>query len=149
MLKEDRKIEKELEESAVDFTRIKFVNASRGQVGTELTNYSKAILKFQRRLKELERAEKIISSVFTPKITITEVTNASGERIFIGKYRLYIETKPQLVTIYIGKANAFEGKDDPKLLSQAADKAMESTKKRLMAKNIDITADYLDITNLL
>jgi hypothetical protein len=56
MLKEDRKIEKELEESAVDFTRIKFVNASRGQVGTELTNYSKAILKFQRRLKELERA---------------------------------------------------------------------------------------------
>jgi hypothetical protein len=90
------------------------------------------------RIKELEDERKVIRSVLVPSITITEVTNAVGEQIFIGKYRLYIDSKPQLVTIYIGKANIFNGKEDPSLQLKAKEKALISNKKRLLAKNVDI-----------
>ena len=90
------------------------------------------------RIKELEDERKVIRSVLAPSITITEVTNAVGEQIFIGKYRLYIDSKPQLVTIYIGKANIFNGKEDPSLQLKAKEKALISNKKRLLAKNVDI-----------
>jgi hypothetical protein len=90
------------------------------------------------RIKELEDERKVIRSVLSPSITITEVTNAVGEQIFIGKYRLYIDSKPQLVTIYIGKANIFNGKEDPSLQLKAKEKALISNKKRLLAKNVDI-----------
>jgi len=92
------------------------------------------------RIKELEDERKVIRSVLVPSITITEVTNAVGEQIFIGKYRLYIDSKPQLVTIYIGKANIFNGKEDPSLQLKAKEKALISNKKRLLAKNVDIWA---------
>ena len=90
------------------------------------------------RIKELEDERKVIRSVLAPSITITEVTNAVGEQVFIGKYRLYIDSKPQLVTIYIGKANIFNGKEDPSLQLKAKEKALISNKKRLLAKNVDI-----------
>jgi len=90
------------------------------------------------KIKELEDERKVIRSVLVPSITITEVTNAVGEQIFIGKYRLYIDSKPQLVTIYIGKANIFNGKEDPSLQLKAKEKALISNKKRLLAKNVDI-----------
>jgi hypothetical protein len=90
------------------------------------------------RIKELEDERKVIRSVLVPSITITEVTNAVGEQIFIGKYRLYIDSKPQLVTIYIGKANIFNGKEDPSLQLKAKEKALISNKKRLLAKNVYI-----------
>ena len=91
-------------------------------------------------IKEDEFEYRVIHSVIQPSITITEVTNAVGDRIFIGKYRLYIDSKPQLVTIYIGKADNFSGKDDPQLLSRAKEKALISNEKRLLAKNIHISA---------
>ena len=91
-------------------------------------------------IKEDELEFKAIYSVIQPSITITEVTNAVGDRIFIGKYRLYIDSKPQLVTIYIGKADNFSGKDDPQLLHKAKEKALISNEKRLLAKKIDISA---------
>ena len=91
-------------------------------------------------IKEEEFEFRVIHSVIQPKITITEVSNAVADRIYIGKYRLYIDSKPQLVTIYIGKADSFSGKDDPQLLSKAKEKALISNKKRLLAKNIYISA---------
>lgn len=90
------------------------------------------------RIKELEDERKVIRSVLVPSITITEVTNVVGEQIFIGKYRLYIDSRPQLVTIYIGKAEFFNGKEDPSLQLKAKEKALISNKKRLLAKNVDI-----------
>ena len=88
-------------------------------------------------IKEVEFENKVIRSVLKPKITITEVTNAAGKRIYIGKYRLYFDPKPQLVTIYIGKSEVFSGKDDPKLLEEAKSKALISNKKRLLKMGVE------------
>lgn len=88
-------------------------------------------------IKEVEFENKVIRSVLKPKITITEVTNAAGKRIYIGKYRLYFDPKPQLVTIYIGKSEVFSGKDDPKLLDEAKSKALISNKKRLLKMGVE------------
>jgi len=112
---------------------IRIKNKEKGDVQLRLYELDSSI-------KEEEFEFRVIHSVIQPKITITEVSNAVGDRIYIGKYRLYIDSKPQLVTIYIGKADSFSGKDDPQLLSRAKDKALISNKKRLLAKNIDISA---------
>jgi len=88
-------------------------------------------------IREVEFENKVIRSVLKPKITITEVTNVVGKRVYIGKYRLYFDPKPQLVTIYIGKSEVFSGKDDPKLLEEAKSKALISNKKRILKMGIE------------
>lgn len=73
---------------------------------------------------------RIAKSVFEPHITINEVNTPSMGHRYIGKFRVYLESKTTLVTISIGKFQDFKGKDDPNLLKIAQEKAVALVKSK-------------------
>lgn len=86
-------------------------------------NLEREKLRIEIEIKELEEKLKIAKGAFEPHITITEVNNRSMGHRYIGKFRVYFESKPRLMTISIGKFSDFEGIDDPQLLEAAKEKA--------------------------
>lgn len=86
-------------------------------------NLEREKLRIEIEIKELEEKLKIAKGAFEPHITITEVNNKRMGHRFIGKFRVYFENKPRMMTISIGKFSDFEGIEDPELLIMANEKA--------------------------
>ena len=90
------------------------------------------ITKLKAEISEKEPRFKLLDSVFNPKITIIEVNNKSMGHRYTGKFRMISEfgEKKEFV-ISMGKVENFNGKDDPKLLELAKQRALEKIKKKL------------------
>lgn len=107
-------------------------------VRSELNDCERALRKLRDKLKELKEDEKVLRSVYEPKVTVTEAKNRSYGNVYTAKYRLYLEAKPKLVTIYIGSTDQFTGKDDPKLREVVEKKVRDSISKHLESSRLDM-----------
>jgi hypothetical protein len=109
-----------------------------GQIGELIAGYERQIRTLQReiddnkqKIADISDEEKFLRSVFLPNITINEVRNRQYGMMYIGKFRFYLDPKPQLITIYIGKSDRFTGMSDPNLLKVASEKAFIAVSKAL------------------
>jgi hypothetical protein len=105
---------------------------------TELYECQREIRRLQDKLKGLKEDEKVLRSVYEPKVTITEAKNRSYGNVYSAKFRLYLESKPKLVTLYIGSVDQFTDKDDPKLREVVEKKVRDSISKHLESSRLDI-----------
>lgn len=105
---------------------------------TELYECQREIRRLQDKLKGLKEDEKVLRSVYNPKVTVSEAKNRSYGNVYSAKFRLYLESKPKLVTLYIGSVDQFTGKDDPKLREVVEKKVRDSISKHLESSRLDI-----------
>lgn len=91
----------------------------------------KEITQLKEKISKIEPRFKLLDSIYNPKITIIEVNNKSMGHRYTGKFRIISEfaEKKELV-ISMGKVENFKGKDDPKLLELAKQKALEKIKQK-------------------
>jgi hypothetical protein len=125
------KIKKEKPEFLISSKAIKPLNSKAYTLMKwEKFNLEREKERIETELKELEGKLKILKGAFEPHITITEVNTASMGHRFIGKFRVYFESKPRLMTISIGKFSDFGGIDDSRLVDIANEKAKTAVRDK-------------------
>jgi hypothetical protein len=107
-------------------------------IQNSLNEKTRDLRNLRRDIKDLKEAMKVLSSVYEPKVTVSEAKNRSYGNVYTAKFRLYLESKPKLVTLYIGSVDQFTDKDDPKLREVVEKKVRDSISKHLDSSRLDI-----------
>jgi len=95
----------------------------RAQVADEIN-------KLQLDLFQSEGVFNVLDSIFNPKVSIQEVNNPRMGHRFLGKCRVIeLDGKSRILGFSVGKADNYKGKDDPKLMKDALNKAKERIRK--------------------
>jgi hypothetical protein len=116
-----------------NFTPLEYRELSR-----EINKCQQELYALQDKLKGLKEDEKVLKSVYNPKVTVSEAMNRSYGNVYTAKFRLYLESKPKLVTLYIGSVDQFTGKKDPKLREVVEKKVRDSISKHIESSRLDI-----------
>jgi hypothetical protein len=104
----------------------------------EIKECQQELYTLQDKLKGLKEDEKVLKSIYNPKVTVSEAKNRSYGNVYTAKFRIYLESKPKLVTLYIGSVDQFTGKEDPKLREVVENKVRDSILKHLELSRLDI-----------
>lgn len=123
------KIVKEKPRLLISSNELKPLNRNAyGRMMLDKYNLEREKERIEQELKEIEFKLKIAKGAFDPHITITEVNTPSMGHRYIGKFRVYFEGKPRLMTISIGKYSDFKGIHDKELRRKAKEKAKAAVK---------------------
>jgi hypothetical protein len=88
-------------------------------------------------LEQKKSKRDILAIVFNPHIIISEVNTPSMGHSYLGKIRIpansiyNTEDKPKFLNFSLGKVSIYTGKDDPKLLLLAREKAKDVVRRKI------------------